>query len=141
MKNVCEYCQKDYEAKRATSKYCGDKCKMAAYRNAKPDVTVTDVTVTQDQSVTVPDLDDPQYLQDIVDGKDNPNTTQPVTLSDGQQFHPDPRPQQVLDGWYRGHGTPYQQQLATLSLQYDILKGSDRARQHAETLLKGGAWS
>ena len=40
---VCVVCSKDFEAKRATAKFCSDGCRVKFFRNAKPtpEVTVT----------------------------------------------------------------------------------------------------
>lgn len=32
---VCKRCGVEYEAKRSTSQYCGDACRLTAYKNAK----------------------------------------------------------------------------------------------------------
>ncbi len=55
--NKCEVCGVEYEPKRKTSRYCGSKCKQACYRNrvsvTKPEVTVTGVTLSEPEPVTV----------------------------------------------------------------------------------------
>ena len=122
--NRCVQCGIEYEAKTARSKYCSDKCKVSAYRNKD---TVTSVTVTDDNDVTVTD---PNPLA-ILDPATNPNTTDYITLSDGQQFYPDPRPAQILDQWRQGKGTPYQQTLASHG---DVIRQSAMARQQEGTI-------
>ena len=47
--------------------------------------------------------------------------TRTVFLSDGQEFIPDISLRPILDSWYRGEGTAYQGQLATLSLCYGVV--------------------
>ncbi len=42
--NKCEVCSKEYEPKRATSKYCGPKCRKLAF-HAKAQVSVPPVSV------------------------------------------------------------------------------------------------
>ena len=48
--NKCEQCDKEYEAKRATSRFCSQACKQASYRNKPVTLSVTvspePVTVT-----------------------------------------------------------------------------------------------
>jgi len=117
------------------SKYCSDSCKVLYNRKQSVTVNRKKATVNSDTKV---------YVKSAIDlsPDTNPNTNQPVTLSDGQQFYLDPRPAQHIAEHRQGAGTPYQQQLATLSLQYDILKGSDKARARAKQVLdkEGGAW-
>ena len=43
--NKCIACGVEYEAKRSTSRFCSDKCKLAYHRNK---VSVTDDTVKED---------------------------------------------------------------------------------------------
>ena len=111
----CEHCGLEYDAKRSTSKYCGNKCRKLAF-----------------QSVSVPVFNE------------NANSTgsdaSVVILSDGQEFVPDVTLQPEVDRLYKGSGTAYQQRLATLSLQYDILMGSEKAKEHAKRVMEGGAW-
>jgi len=137
--NTCRYCNKAYEAKRSTSKYCGPKCRKLAFQSDSVPATAENAKRLLDAGI-MPD----EFLNGPIDLScdTNPNTTQPVTLSDGQQFYLDPRPAQHIAEHRQGAGTPYQQQLATLSLQYDILKGSDKARARAKQVLdkEGGAW-
>ena len=117
---ICKQCNKEYDAKTARSQYCSHTCRALA-----------------NKAVAQPGFAQPQ--QPVVA---QPAVAQPVTLSDGQQWTPDPEPQRIIESWFAGEGTPYQQQLATLSLQYDILKGSDKARARAKQLLQPhGAWS
>jgi len=52
MNKVCEICGKEYEAKRATSRYCGAKCRVRAGR-----VSVTGSLMTDPLSVTNNDPD------------------------------------------------------------------------------------
>lgn len=33
--NICQHCGNTYEAERVTSKFCGDKCRVKAYRESK----------------------------------------------------------------------------------------------------------
>ena len=122
--NTCRYCNKAYEAKRSTSKYCGPKCRKLAFQSDSVPATAENA-----KSIDL-SLDT------------NPNTTSPITLSDGQQFYLDPRPAQHIAEHRQGAGTPCQQQLATLSLQYDVIHGSDKARARARQVLsnEGGAW-
>lgn len=54
MLRQCNNCGKDYEAKRASSKFCSDKCKMAFKRNNQTEVSVTPVTISKD-FVTIKD--------------------------------------------------------------------------------------
>lgn len=47
--SICEQCGAEYKAKRATSRYCGDKCRVTASRLSvtKPvEVSVTELSVT-----------------------------------------------------------------------------------------------
>ena len=60
----CKQCGTEYEAKRATSQYCSSKCKQAAYRNTDA-VTVTPVTVTESESVTVTDDGNAPSVMDL----------------------------------------------------------------------------
>lgn len=39
MQKTCEHCAKEYEAKRAASKYCSDVCRKQANRNDAPTTT------------------------------------------------------------------------------------------------------
>jgi len=92
--NKCEVCGNEYESKRSTSRYCSSKCRVGASR-----VSVTD-SVTK---VSVTPLS--------------------VTLSDGQVWDPNPALFDTILSWYDGEGTEYQRRLATLSLQYDVIRG------------------
>ena len=117
--NKCGYCGNEYEAKTARSRYCSDTCRAMACKVAQPDFAQP--SVAQPEGIVAqPDLDDPQYLKDIIEGRNNPNTTQPVVLSDGQTFYPDPRPQQVLDHWSTGRQGAYKQILAGISEEYEV---------------------
>ena len=130
--NTCRYCNKEYEAKTARSKYCSHSCRAMANKTAQPDTAQP-----AQKTVAQPDAKSIDLSPDT-----NPNTTQPVTLSDGQQFYLDPRPAQHIAEHRPGACAPYQQQLATLSLQYDVIHGSDKARARARQVLdkEGGAW-
>jgi len=112
--NKCIECGKEYEAKTVRSRYCSHVCRANANK-------VAQLNTAQPELRNVDD-----------------NLT--VTLSDGQRFVPDTSGRDILESWYRGEGTEYQQQLGTLSLQYDILKGSDKARERAEMIYVDGAW-
>lgn len=54
MKKVCEICGKEYEAKRATSRYCSPKCRKLAFLSVpgKPEVSVPE----NGKSLSVPPL-------------------------------------------------------------------------------------
>ena len=111
----CEQCGLEYDAKRSDSRYCSKKCRVYAGRGATV-TSATPISATPEVSSSV------------------------VILSDGQEFTPDVTLQPEIDRLYRGGGTVYQQQLATLSLQYDIIRGSDKAKEHAKRVMEGGAW-
>ena len=90
----CEQCGLEYDAKRSTSKYCGNKCRKLAF-----------------QSVSVPVFDE--------------NANLIATVEHNGEI--------VAHDSHTGS-------LATLSLQYDIIRGSDKAKEHAKRVMEGGAW-
>lgn len=60
MKN-CSYCNKPLEAKRATKKFCNDKCRLAKhYSGSLP------VTIKKERSRIEFEKDQPKYLSDLV---------------------------------------------------------------------------
>jgi hypothetical protein len=60
MKSICQQCNKEYEAERRTSKFCGDKCRQQSCRDkysvtkSSDSVSVTDVVI-DDYNVLVED--------------------------------------------------------------------------------------
>ena len=49
----CKNCGKEFDQRKSTNLYCGNACKQSAYRNNRNTPTVTDVTVTNPECVTV----------------------------------------------------------------------------------------
>ena len=107
---ICEHCNKAYEAKRASSRYCSDKCRVSANRVS---VTNDGLSVT----VSVTDVSVTDNIADILAGMHNPGT-RTVALSDGQQWSPDLRTSQVMDSY--ASGTSHQRTLHALYSQYCI---------------------
>ena len=110
MNQICKQCGIEYDAKRSDSLYCSKKCRVYAGRISAT-VPSSELSATPEKDVTS------------------------VTLSDGQILPLDLDGRKMLEDWHLGKGTSYQQQLGTLSLQYDYLRGSARAKACAAELL------
>ena len=131
----CEQCGLEYDAKRKSSKFCSSKCRKLAFQDSVPEVSVPVFDENANLIATV------EHNGEIVARtSSNGSDATVVILSDCQEFTPDVTLQPEIDRLYRGGGTVYQQQLATLSLQYDIIRGSDKAKEHAKRVMEGGAW-
>ena len=66
MVKKCEQCGLEYDAKRSTSRFCSDKCKVSFNRNK---VTVTNVTVNPD-TVTLSDVTLTHHVDTYTGGSD-----------------------------------------------------------------------
>ena len=135
MVKKCEQCGLEYDAKRKSSKFCSSKCRKLAFQDSVPEVSVPVFDENANLIATV-EHNGEIVAHDSHTGSD----AEVVILSDGQEFTPDVTLQPEIDRLYHGGGTAYQQQLATLSLQYDIIRGSDKAKEHAKRVMEGGAW-
>ncbi len=98
--NKCRQCGQEYEAKRATSKYCGPKCRKLAFQ--------------PDGKISVPDLSVPAANRTLTDACGNVHQID----FDGRRKDCD-----LLKSWSEGKGTPYQKRLGTLARQYSCIKG------------------
>ena len=95
---ICEQCKAEYEAKRATSKYCSDKCRKLAFQGANGKVSV------------------PMYLTDTCGGKHKIDY-------EGRR-----RDRETLEFWVEGTGDSWKRQLGILATQYTGIKGVDMDR-------------
>ncbi len=50
--NTCLHCKEEYKPKRATSKYCSDKCRVQASRVSVTEDSVTPLSVTGNATLT-----------------------------------------------------------------------------------------
>jgi len=70
MKKQCKLCGTEYEAKRATSRYCSRKCKLAYHRKTDPaEVTVSNETLRPTNETLRVDADETlktDHTQDII---------------------------------------------------------------------------
>ena len=99
--NKCVVCGKEYEAKRATSKYCSGKCRKLAFQKDRVSVPGNGkVSVPADKPVSVPDM-----IKDC-NGVDH--------KIDYEGRNADAK---LLESWAKGEGTPYQQRLGKLTAQ------------------------
>ncbi len=97
--NECVECGKEYEAKRATSKYCSPKCRKLAFQ--------------ADAKVSVPDEKQVSVPRTIIDACGNEH---PIDFEGRRQTY------ELLESWAKGEGTAYQQQLGLLNRAYAIVK-------------------
>ena len=134
MNQICKQCGKEVvSVGKKPRKYCSDACRMS-YKRTKE----TNKVGNEQDTLTIPKPSTCGITTERV-GLDKavlPDADKKkVVLSDGQEMYVDPSDSQKIVDWHNGKGTAYQQQLGTLSLQYDYLRGSARAKARAAELL------
>ena len=97
----CMNCGIEYEAKRASSRYCSAKCRVSANRVSvtnEPEVSVTNVSVTG----TITDATGNVHQIDYEGRRTNAK---------------------LLESWAKGEGTRGQRGLGKLAIQYSVING------------------
>jgi len=87
--NTCEVCNTQYEPKRASSKYCSDKCKQKSYRNKVSATNLPAVTLRDWDNLTIDEI---------------------IALSNTEA-------RLILAAWKDNKGTQRQRMLANIALQ------------------------
>lgn len=111
----CLNCRSEFEAKRATAKYCSAKCRKLAfqeyeskckdYKNAKK-VSVPDVSVPV--GALDPSAEGRIFVYERATGTDYEGRRKDFEL---------------LKSWHNGKGTPRQQMLGLLARKYSVING------------------
>jgi hypothetical protein len=100
-KIICTICENEFEAERSTAKFCSDKCRVKSNRlsvTESPEVSVTNLSVTDEKPLSVTKPQKPKIFIDIVkDLKLNPEKDLGITgwTPDGIFIRPDITIQQV----------------------------------------------